>query len=81
MAAMVGLRIFAPKISARIGMAALASLVAVAIVSGGWRGPARAADSDVPRFVVDPFWPKPLPDRWVTGAVGGCVDRLITYSA
>jgi DNA-binding beta-propeller fold protein YncE len=25
--------------------------------------------------VVDPFWPKPLPDRWVTGEVAGtCVD-------
>jgi hypothetical protein len=37
---------------------------------------ARAAESNVPRFLVDPFWPKPLPNRWVTGAVGGvCVDR------
>jgi hypothetical protein len=28
-----------------------------------------------PRFTVDPYWPKPLPDRWVTGEVGGvCVD-------
>jgi len=28
-----------------------------------------------PRFKVDPFWPKPLPDRWVTGEVAGtCVD-------
>src|ERR1700675_4050062 len=30
---------------------------------------------DVPRFEVDPYWPKPLPDRGVTGEVGGvCVD-------
>jgi DNA-binding beta-propeller fold protein YncE len=30
---------------------------------------------DAPKFQVDPFWPKPLPDRWVTGEVGGvCVD-------
>jgi DNA-binding beta-propeller fold protein YncE len=28
-----------------------------------------------PKFEVNPFWPKPLPDRWVTGNVGGvCVD-------
>jgi len=28
-----------------------------------------------PVFQVDPFWPKPLPDNWVTGEVGGtCVD-------
>ena len=27
------------------------------------------------RFEVDPSWPRPLPNRWVTGAVGGvCVD-------
>jgi DNA-binding beta-propeller fold protein YncE len=28
-----------------------------------------------PQFEVDPSWPKPLPDLWVTGAVGGvCTD-------
>ncbi|MGH9356644.1 MAG: hypothetical protein ACRD10_10990 [Terriglobia bacterium] len=28
-----------------------------------------------PRFEVDASWPKPLPNRWVTGEVGGtCVD-------
>lgn len=27
------------------------------------------------KFQVDPLWPKPLPDHWVTGEVGGtCVD-------
>jgi hypothetical protein len=27
------------------------------------------------KFQVDPFWPKPLPNDWVTGNVGGtCVD-------
>lgn len=32
--------------------------------------------ADIPRFVVDPFWPKPLPNRWMTGEVGGiCVDH------
>jgi DNA-binding beta-propeller fold protein YncE len=37
---------------------------------------AQPAPGDVPRFVVDPYWPKPLPNRWVTGEVGGiCVDR------
>jgi DNA-binding beta-propeller fold protein YncE len=40
-----------------------------------------ATNSLVPRYVVDPFWPKPLPidprtgKPWVTGEVGGtCVD-------
>jgi DNA-binding beta-propeller fold protein YncE len=32
-------------------------------------------DVDIPKFQVDPFWPKPLPDRWVTTEVGSvCVD-------
>jgi DNA-binding beta-propeller fold protein YncE len=27
------------------------------------------------KFDVDPSWPKPMPDRWVTGAIGGvCTD-------
>ena len=27
------------------------------------------------KFEVDPTWPKPLPDKWVTGQVSGvCVD-------
>ena len=30
----------------------------------------------VPRYVVDPFWPKPLPNHWIIGAVAGvAVDR------
>jgi DNA-binding beta-propeller fold protein YncE len=30
----------------------------------------------VPTFRVDPFWPKPLPNRWIIGAVAGvAVDR------
>ncbi len=30
----------------------------------------------VPAFRVDPFWPKPLPNRWIIGAVAGvAVDR------
>ena len=38
--------------------------------------PVRAQAPDVPRYEVDPFWPKlPLPDRWLTGGLGGmCID-------
>lgn len=37
--------------------------------SAGWQ------PGDAPKFQVDPFWLKPLPDRWVTGDVSGtCVD-------
>jgi DNA-binding beta-propeller fold protein YncE len=36
----------------------------------------RAAEVVAPRFVVDPFWPKPLPNRWLLGQVSGvAVDR------
>src|SRR5213593_4261440 len=27
--------------------------------------------SQVPSFKVDPFWPKPLPNHWLVGAVAG----------
>jgi hypothetical protein len=39
-------------------------------------GPGRLqAQTGVPKFEVDPYWPKPLPERWVTGEIGGvCVD-------
>lgn len=34
-----------------------------------------AAQENAPRFEVDPSWPKPLPNNWTTGQVGGvCVD-------
>jgi DNA-binding beta-propeller fold protein YncE len=33
-------------------------------------------DQRVPTFTVDPAWPKPLPNRWIVGAVVGvAVDR------
>lgn len=32
--------------------------------------------NDAPRYKVDPFWPKELPNNWIMGAVGGLfVDR------
>src|SRR5580658_4664408 len=33
------------------------------------------AQAKAPRFEVDPSWPKPLPNLWVTGGIGGvCID-------
>jgi DNA-binding beta-propeller fold protein YncE len=33
------------------------------------------AQSQAPRYEADISWPKPLPDKWVTGGLGGvCVD-------
>ena len=32
--------------------------------------------ADIPEFRVDPFWPKPLPNNWILGQIGGiAVDR------
>ena len=38
--------------------------------------PVKAQAQEVPRYEVDPNWPKlPLPDRWITGGLGGmCID-------
>jgi len=34
------------------------------------------AQVDTPKYVVDPSWPRPLPERWITGSIGGvCVDN------
>jgi hypothetical protein len=48
--------------------AALAALLLVASSSAGAEG--------VPQFRVDPFWPKPLPNNWILGQIGGiATDR------
>ena len=57
-------------------------VVIAACVAGIWNPLSRESDillgQALPtstKFQVDPFWPKPLPDDWVTGNVGGtCVD-------
>ena len=38
---------------------------------------AAAKVGGVPQFLVDPFWPKPLPNNWILGQVAGIrVDRF-----
>ncbi len=37
---------------------------------------ASARAGDIPEFRVDPFWPKPLPNNWILGQIGGiATDR------
>ena len=49
-------------------------LIGVALISWGAQ---RAPQGLVPSFRVDPAWPKPLPNRWLVGAVVGVhVDSL-----
>jgi hypothetical protein len=52
-----------------------ATRAALAIALAMLCAPLSHAQNNVPRYEVDPTWPKPLPDRWVTGEMGGvCVD-------
>ena len=38
--------------------------------------PAPSHAGDIPTFAVDASWPKPLPNNWILGQVGGItVDR------
>ena len=59
---------------------ALALMAAVVLSLPFWRSMEMSAQSarpalNGPQFEVDPSWPKPLPERWVTGELGGvCVD-------
>jgi hypothetical protein len=59
---------------------ALALIAAVVLSSPFWRSMEGSAQSarpalNGPQFEVDPSWPKALPERWVTGELGGvCVD-------
>jgi len=47
----------------------------VAALAGTIVSPSAVRAQGVPKFEVDPSWPKPLPGRWVTGEMGGvCVD-------
>lgn len=40
-----------------------------------WTWPASLEAQSAPRYEVDASWPKPLPNRWVVGGLGGlCVD-------
>jgi len=56
-------------IRAAVASAALAAALAFLCLS-----PLRAQGS-APKFEVDPAWPKPLPNLWVTGGIGGvCID-------
>ena len=49
---------------------------AVLVVAAGFFGlPAPQAQSGAPKYEADLSWPKPFPERWVLGGLGGlCVD-------
>ena len=48
---------------------------ALAIVAGIACSPPLRAQSSAPKYEVDLSWPKPFPDQWILGGLGGvCVD-------
>ena len=55
---------------AAIPITLLVGLVGLAFISTTVEAQRRAA-SQTPKFEVDPFWPKPLPNHWVLGSVTG----------
>jgi len=53
---------------------AAAAVCAAALLVSLQAAPAQA-QGNTPRYEVDAAWPKPLPDRWILGGLGGlCVD-------
>lgn len=53
----------------------LVALATAAFLAFRSRPEVQAATAQAPRFEVDPFWPKPLPNHWVIGAtIGVAVD-------
>jgi DNA-binding beta-propeller fold protein YncE len=58
----------------RFGGLATVALVAAVVLCRHFRD-VQAAETKAPKFVVDPFWPKPLPNAWLLGqSVGVSVD-------
>jgi DNA-binding beta-propeller fold protein YncE len=53
-------------IHARLGMRPRIAIAAMLLFAG-----VIPAFAEGPQFKVDPFWPKPLPNNWILGQVGG----------
>src|SRR5580658_9715687 len=61
------------KMKMAIGQGSAVAALVIAVVSLCL--PLSHAQAKAPRFEVDPAWPKPLPNLWVTGGIGGvCID-------
>jgi DNA-binding beta-propeller fold protein YncE len=53
----------------------LTTCAAIAVAAASFCMPALRAQSGALKYEVDVMWPKPLPDRWILGGLGGvCVD-------
>ena len=57
---------------------AFSVLIVLGFAQGNLQESSQAASTSIvaPSFQVDPFWPKPLPNHWITGnAIGVAVDE------
>ena len=59
----------------KIGVGVAGFIIALAVALGFARqnleGQAKNSTPMAPVFEVDPLWPKPLPNHWVLGSLGG----------
>src|ERR1700758_467174 len=55
----------------RVLAGAAAFAVAAALAVPALFHQTTAAAGTVPKFEVDPSWPKPLPNNWMLGSIGG----------
>ena len=63
------------KFARYVGMLVIASAGAFLVTPLGPSETVVAQTAQAPMFEVDPFWPKPLPNHWVTGStIGLSVD-------
>src|SRR5262245_9635563 len=51
--------------------AILAAILALFVCTSADAAPAKNGNGAAPRYTVDPFWPKSLPDYWMLGQVAG----------
>ena len=66
------------KIKVLIGAGLVVALAALQFGQSQLQEPTVAANNDVmaPHFLVDPLWPKPLPNHWIQGnTIGVDVDE------
>ena len=54
-----------PRIGWRFGLSPLILCLAVLAM------PRPGLAADAPKFEIDAYWPKPLPNKWIFGQIGG----------
>ena len=65
----IAARLPSMKITRGRGFGRLAAGFLFAVLAG--TAQAGTDDKDIPRYVNDPSWPKPFPNHWVIGQIGG----------